>query len=601
MTSISGFFTPSTYQNTTAMGQNERLRSAISDLNTRIAVLQQQQTSGKKAYTHGGLGSQSLLTQNLRHKSTQLDGFIRSIGQIETRLGALQQSMSQLHESGDTLGSRAMIALNTDAEVQLDKIPMEAEGALETIISSLNSSVEGRYLFSGAETDTRPVASMDAILNGTPGRMGLREFTEVRLTADAGAGNDGRLSATQLVAPNDDTVRVSHDGSPFGLRLMDAAVNGANVSSTLSAPTTVPRDANVTFGAGIAVGENVVLTLGLPNGETFELQMTAINGDAPDLLDRDQGVFQIGTTPAGTAANFQAALTDKISELVGTELAGASNMAAADEFFDGKPPRLPDGANPATATTFRSASAEVVDWFGPDQRAPEVADVLTAAPPLTPADAGATYAVGDGVPGADAWAGQDNTIATWDGYVWHFTTPEENQQIIAADTNTLYSFDSAATPPWQAGATGAAPAAVDPLDTVTGKIDEATTVSYGARADEDDLRNTLKNAAIMAAAPFDPNDIEPYHALVSRAAPNLVKATTDVVEHQSVLGVTQERVDTLKARHGDVNYLTKEQINRIENVDEYDVATELLEVMNQLQATYQITGKVSQLSLVNFI
>lgn len=68
-----------------------------------------------------------------------------------------------------------------------------------------------------------------------------------------------------------------------------------------------------------------------------------------------------------------------------------------------------------------------------------------------------------------------------------------------------------------------------------------------------------------------------------------------------MLGVVQERIDTLDSRHNDVNYLTKEQVNRIENVDEYEVATELLNAMTQLQATYQITGKLQQLTLANFL
>lgn len=553
---------------------------------------------------------------------------MRTIGQVETRLQAIQQSMSQAHSVGDDLATSAMTALNSDTEVQLRMIPMLAEGALETAISSLNNSIEGRYLFSGPFTDTRPVADAKTILDGTPGRMGLREFMANRLAADIGAAGDGRLSAATAGA----VTTVSHDGSPFGIRILGSEVNGANIAQTTLLPSATPRSIDFSFGA-VSAGENIVLKLGLPGGETFDLQMTAISGDPPTHLDANQGVFSIGTTPAGTAASFQAALAEKISELVQTELTGASNMAAATEFFDGKPPQVPDATDPATATSFKSSSATVVDWFKPEQRPTELAGVLLGAsdtPPGAPAD-GDTYAVlagPGGIPATGAWAGNEGMIATWDaaaaawtftepevgatyalqgaplttttwhGDTWQTTTPENGEEFILPDTNDLYSYNGTVST-WVR--IGTAPEATDAIDSVSAKVDDATVVGYGVSADEDDLRNTLKNIAAMAATDFDANHIDRYHALVSRAAPGLAQSTTNIVEHQSVLGVVQERIDTLDSRHNDVNYLTKEQVNRIENVDEYEVATELLNAMTQLQATYQITGKLQQLTLANFL
>lgn len=516
MSAISSFYTPSVLNRATTLGQNLRVRDSVSTLQNRINTLTEQQTTGRWATTHGDLRSQSTLVQNLRQKTATLEGYARTLNQVQTRIEAQQGATDIVQQASDALGIYGMAALNTDAEIQLQQVPREAFGAMERIITALNSNIEGRYLFSGADTQTRPVVDLDTILEGKPGKMGLKDAVANRLLADLGgpiddAGNppDGRVTVSRAGSQ----VTVQHDGGDFGLKLQNATFPTGNIQPT--APTTgvvgTPTGSTLSMDFGtLAHGDEVVLTFELPDGQTVDVTMLAVNqrSRAPA-----EGVveFEIDDDPAISTANFVNALRGRVTEIARSDLAGASGVAAASDFFDVYPPRVVDGADPVGAPTFDTSGANVVDWY--------------------------------------------------------------------------------------VGARGPA----DARDAMTAKIDDATWVSYGARANESELRDALKFTALLAAVPYTDDTVDRYHAVTSRAAPGLKATAGDVVDMRSAIGVTQRRLEVTLDRHEDVRYLTEQQALRIEKVDEYEVATELNNLITQLQGTYSITAKVQQLSLVNFL
>ena len=55
------------------------------------------------------------------------------------------------------------------------------------MVGILNTQVGDRYIFSGSAIDTPAVASADDILNGTPGKAGLKQVIAERQQADLGA------------------------------------------------------------------------------------------------------------------------------------------------------------------------------------------------------------------------------------------------------------------------------------------------------------------------------------------------------------------------------------------------------------------------------
>ncbi|MCA1940031.1 MAG: DUF2793 domain-containing protein [Caenispirillum bisanense] len=705
--------TPSVLMRSTTLGQNLKLRESVSDLQSRIAKLTEQQTSGFWASSHGELRSQSTLVQGLRQKMSTLDSYLRTIGQVQTRIEAQQGAADVLQKAADGLGIYAMSALNTDAEVQLRQVPLEAYGALERIITSLNTNIEGRYLFSGADTQTRPVQDLDTILNGKSGKMGLKDAAANRLLADLGgpiddATNppDGRVTVSRTGT----RVSVVHDGGAFGLKLKSASFSSGSIQPT--APTTgVERTAtgsrlDVDFGT-VVNGDQMMLTFQLPTGETMDVTMRAVTSRSAVPPD---GVveFEVDDDMAITSANFVNALRDRVTEIARSDLAGASGVAAANDFFDFYPPRIVAGTDPANATAHEISGAKAIEWYdGPRGPRPTAGSTVlgdfggmaqgdgTSLP--TPPAIGQRYFVDpatEASAGAGAWAGHPNEYAVWDGAAWSFSAPAIGERMVsgenfgtpgqlvqwdganwntvvgpavqdgdrvvvgagarAAEEGQVLEFD-AGTSTWSVATDqpttvldtsgnrvghfngidwdwtaaedgyemviGSGTSAVlyevdsgfwtprgtpiedpaDPRDTMKAKIDDSTWVSYGARANEDALREALKNTAILAAVEFDADMVEHYHALTSRAAPDLKGSAASVVDVRTAIGVSQNRLQVTLDRHEDVRSLTEQQTLRIEKIDEYKVAVELNQLMTQLQGTYSITAKVQQLSLVNFL
>src|SRR5262249_57136693 len=68
---------------------------------------------------------------------------------------------------------------------------------LSAVVGILNTQVGDRYIFSGSAIGTPAVASADDILNGTPGKAGLKQLISERQQADLGASGLGRLVLSQ--------------------------------------------------------------------------------------------------------------------------------------------------------------------------------------------------------------------------------------------------------------------------------------------------------------------------------------------------------------------------------------------------------------------
>jgi hypothetical protein len=178
-----------------------------------------------------------------------------------------------------------------------------------------------------------------------------------------GTAAPGTFGLPALAIPTPGTrVSLSEDvaGSPFGFKLASAGGNltGANVIGPTGTPPGITVDLSVNPNPGDALN----LTFNLPDGTTQQLTMTATLTSPPGV-----DAFTIGATPAATAANLQAALTNSIRTLAATQLTAASTLQAAHNFFDvgpGQPAQRVAGPPFATATALANATAaNTVSWY----------------------------------------------------------------------------------------------------------------------------------------------------------------------------------------------------------------------------------------------
>jgi flagellin-like hook-associated protein FlgL len=146
----------------------------------------------------------------------------------------------------------------------------------------------------------------------------------------------------------------------------------------------------------------------------------------------------------------------------------------------------------------------------------------------------------------------------------------------------------------------------DPRASMTARVDDAITVSYGVRGNEEAIRNAVQNFATLAVMSFsgsDPDAHDRYVALTQRAGDNLAanpaKQQISAIETQIAganvsANAAQQRIDDRKP-------ILQGILDDIENVDPNEIGVKLLAMQTQIQASMQTTAMLSKLTLVNFM
>ena len=302
------------------------------------------------------------MTVGLRSQLAAISGYQQTISQVGVRLDLMQTALSQFdsvaHQTKTAiLQSQYVLHGGTQTQDQTN-----AKGTLDSLVGMLNTAVDGRYLFSGRTVDQAPVDTVDHMLDGEGLKAGLKQMIDERKQADLGTSGLGRLV---IGAPTATSVSVAEDSvSPFGFKLVGTTTNisGATVTPPSGSPPVMSVDLNA---ASPVEGDIVKFSLTLPDGTSRDLTLTATASATPG-----PGQFTIGATPAATATNLQAALTQGLGTLANTELVAASAVAAGNDFFDtdaSHPPQRVDGPPFDTATAMvDGTAANTVAWYTGD-------------------------------------------------------------------------------------------------------------------------------------------------------------------------------------------------------------------------------------------
>lgn len=125
----------------------------------RAAELQLQQASGSISEDFGGLGSTSRRVLDLQTSIAQSTAYSDAATNVGSRIEVMYSALTQMTDLLTSL--RASLISATDAgtmdEGTLASLTATMAEYLEEFASLLNTRYEGRYLFAGAMTDTKPV------------------------------------------------------------------------------------------------------------------------------------------------------------------------------------------------------------------------------------------------------------------------------------------------------------------------------------------------------------------------------------------------------------------------------------------------------------
>ena len=134
---------------------------------------------------------------------------------------------------------------------------------------------------------------------------------------------------------------------------------------------------------------------------------------------------------------------------------------------------------------------------------------------------------------------------------------------------------------------------------MTSRISKTEVVQTSATANADGFRY-MAMAAVLGVELLNTALTSDARAVVSNAAiSHMGRAINGVDEERSLLGLSENRVsiadDTLQAQ---VNII-KLNLDDLEGVDAYEASTRITALTNQMEISYNLTARISQLSLVN--
>jgi hypothetical protein len=427
----------------------------------------------------------------------------------------------------------------------------------------------------------------------------LKQVISERNQADLGASGLGRVTVS---SPTATSVAVAEDASPsiYGMKLN-------KVTSTLTGATVTNTPATVNLASNAANGDTFNFTFLQADGTSQTVQLTATTTAPPPA-----GSFAIGATAAATATNLNAALTaaEATTSPYGAQLTGVSTTSAAgvtvtpaqasidlgtSNPVDGDKVsftfNLPDGTSETVQLT---ASSEVPTPAG--------SFAIGATPAATAANLNAAVTSSIGKLAKTSLVAASAIRASDD----FFGSPPQRVDVTPpatlATATAAVNGTAANTVQWYTGDAGTGPARA----TSTVRVDPTVTVQYGMRANEDAIRSLVQSVAVLAAvttSPSDPNGADQISALNARVAQNLTATPgkQNIQDIQADLANAQTVMKDATARQKLTQATMQNIVDQAENVSTDEVASQLLALQTDLQASYQTTSMLSQLSLVKFL
>jgi flagellar hook-associated protein 3 FlgL len=617
-------------------GTSSVLNQSVTNLKNQLTTLQSQLTTGEKSTTYAGMGVNEGFAIAARSQLANISAFTDTMTNINTNIGIANTALQAMVDIGSTVQSSANNSPQTLNSAGQTIAQQTASAQLSSMLGVLNTQAGDRYLFSGSAINTPSVASMDTILNGTTTQAGLKQVIAQRQQADLGANGLGRLVIT---SPTPTSVKVAEDvaGSPFGLKLN--AISSSLTGSTVTGPAGSPAAVSVDLGAtNPNNGDTVSFEFNLPDGTTESIQLTASSATPPPA-----GSFAIGATSTATAANLSAALNTAIGTLANTSLVAASAIEAGNDFFNtsgtatgsvvNNQAAVPAPITGATALSGAAGTNSLATSFAPgDSITVNGTPISFVASGATGNQLNVTDSVQTLLTKIDSITGTSTPSTVSGGVITLHTDNAASLSVISSNpaapaalgfpasvtavqpplrvsgsplsaATSLVSGTPANTVSWYTGNPGPTAQA---RASSTARIDQSVAVQYGAQADEPAIRSQLQALAVFAAvttSPTNPNAAAQVAALSQRVAQNLTSqpGQQTIQDIQSDFATAQATMKDAGARQSQTQAMLQNLVDQAETVSPDQVASQILQLQTNLQASYQTTSMLSQLTLTKFL
>ncbi len=485
----------------------------------------------------------------------------RTISQMRDQLSVLQRQLGT-GKASDTYGGLGLgsgLVLNLRAQLSNTSVFQSNSVNVETRVKLMNMSLERI--------------------------RGIREETRADLTSpfDYSLVQDGQTAAQRSALGRLGEMLSLLNGDAGGRYLFSGRASDKPATDTM---------ARILDGEGARAGLKQIISerLQADQGGDQRGRITVNPSAGTQISLVEDGVHPFGFKITGATASFGAAVTGPAGSPASLEIDLGGNPTAGSTLRITL--AMPDGTSTALELT-----ATTDDPPGPKQ--------FTIG--ATPADSAAniTAAIGTEL----ERLGQTELVAAsamQAGNDFFATDASNPPQRVAgppfATATAMVAGTDSNTISWYTGdnATDNARA------TSVARVDDAITVNYGARANEEGIRWIVQNEAVFAAVSFsatDPNARSSYYALAARVGSAMdVPAGMQKVEAiQTEIAGANVSAQAAKKRLAERAPVLKDMIEDVEGVSNEEISVKLLALNTRMQASLQVTSMLSQLSLVNFI
>jgi flagellar hook-associated protein 3 FlgL len=158
--------------NISTYGHQEQLRLRLAEMQARFVQAQVQVASGKKTEVYSGLGSQTVASVSLNNVKRETEVYQQSVTKTNTRITVIQSALNRIEEIASEMRAAGLQVIGEGGLPTVagnGALKAQATQRLREVISILNASIDGVYLFSGRATSTLPMDDPGAIgAAGTP-------------------------------------------------------------------------------------------------------------------------------------------------------------------------------------------------------------------------------------------------------------------------------------------------------------------------------------------------------------------------------------------------------------------------------------------------
>ncbi|MGJ4947673.1 flagellar protein [Bradyrhizobium sp. HKCCYLS20291] len=608
---------------------------SVRNISKQLADLSTQLSSGTKANNYAGMGPDEGFAVAARAQLSNISAFTLTMTHVNTVIGAVNTSLQSLSKINDQVQNGASATPQNLTSTGQTTGQLTASSNLSAIVGILNTQVGDRFIFSGSATDRPAIVPADEILNGTATQAGLKQVIAERRQADLGLNGLGRLnlsaSATVPITLAEDVA-----GSPFGFKL--SSVTSSLTNATVTGPSGSPAGISVDLTAGNPnAGDQIGFTFKLPDGTSESIQLTAST-----TTPAPANTFAIGATPAATSANLNAALNTAITTLANTSLVAASAVTAGDNFFNTASAVSGTVVNNKAATPAPITGATLLSGGSPSN---SIATNFASGDTLTVNGQTLTF-VGAGANGnnqinitdnvqtllskIDTLSGTSKASTVSGGAITLRTDDAASFSVTSSNAGALAALGfsgtvTASTPPLRVSGTplGSATSLVNgstntvswytgnngpgtARSTATIRIDTSQSIQFGAQGNEVAIRNLVQQTAVYAAVntpPAGANAGQQIGALSQRIASNLTSqlGQQTISDIQTDFANAQTTMKDATARQTQAKAAMQSLVDQTEGISQQEVASQILQLQTNLQASYQTTAMLAQLTLVKYL